>query len=203
MRDRWASFWKSAGAAGDPEPAWRDLSARYGEPHRAYHTLRHIAQCLGEFDAVRTLARDPSVVELALWYHDAVYDPRKRDNEERSADLASAAAASMGFAPARAQAAAALIRVSTHRKAAEEPDARLFADIDLSILGQPAALFDEYERQVRVEYGWVPEADFRAGRAAILKSFVERPFLYGTPAFREKYEAAARRNLADSIRRLA
>jgi predicted metal-dependent HD superfamily phosphohydrolase len=203
VRERWASFWKSAGAAGDPEPAWRDLAACYGESHRAYHTLRHIGQCLGEFDAVRSLARDPAVVELALWYHDAVYDPRRRDNEERSSVLASGTAAAMGFPAARGAAVADLIRVSTHRKTAEDADARLFADIDLSILGQAPALFDEYERQVRVEYGWVPEADFRSGRAAILKSFVARPFLYGTPAFREKYEEAARRNLAESIRRLA
>lgn len=202
MRDRWASFWASAGAAGDPGPAWKDLSARYAEPQRAYHTIRHIEQCLGELDAARSLARDAAVVELALWYHDAVYDPRRKDNEEQSAVLAASAAAAMGFSPARAAAVAGLIRLSTHAAAAEEPDARLFADIDLSILGQPPAVFDEYERQVRIEYGWVPEADFRSGRSAILRSFVQRPWIYGTGRFREKYEQAARRNLAESLRRL-
>jgi len=92
--------------------------------------------------------------------------------------------------------------VSTHLSPPTDSDPKLFADIDLSILGQAAAAFDEYERQVRVEYSWVPEPAFCAGRSAILRSFLERPSIYGTDFFREKYEAAARRNLSRSIARL-
>jgi predicted metal-dependent HD superfamily phosphohydrolase len=202
MKDRWIRFWAAAGAAGDPEPEWRALAARYAEPHRAYHTMAHIAHCLEEFEEVRGLAADPVAVELALWYHDAVYDPRATDNEARSAELARGAAGAMGLTRERADRAAALILVSTHRAAAEDPDARLFADIDLSILGRPSAIFAEYERQVRVEYAWVPEPHFRSARSAILKSFLDRPSLYATPHFREKYEAMARLNLSVSLHRL-
>lgn len=202
MKERWMKFWTGSGASGDPEAPWRDLSARYAEPQRAYHTLRHVAHCLDEFEAARGLARDAAAVELALWYHDAVYDPRAGDNEDRSAELAARAAAGMGFGPDRAGRVAELIRASTHRGLAGDPDVQLFADVDLSILGQTGALFDEYERNVRWEYAWVPEPAFRAGRSAILSSFLVRPSIYGTSFFREKYEATARRNLLESIARM-
>src|SRR5438128_12245744 len=97
MKERWLRYWSAAGAQGSPEPVWADLSKRYTERHRAYHTLRHIEQCLVEFDEVRREAVDPIAVELALWYHDAVYDPHARDNEERSAVLAESVAAAAGL----------------------------------------------------------------------------------------------------------
>jgi len=108
----------------------------------------------------------------------------------------------MGLERGRGDRAAALILVSTHRAPAEDPDGQLFADIDLSILGRPSAIFAEYERQVRVEYAWVPEPHFRSARSAILKSFLDRPSLYATPHFRKKYEAMARLNLSVSLNSL-
>ena len=139
---------------------------------------------------------------MALWYHDAVYDPRAADNEVKSAALALEVARAAGLPEALGGRVAELIRASTHRSAPDDPDTRLFADIDLSILGQPEGAFDEYERHVREEYGWVPEAAFRSGRAGILRSLLGRPVLYGTPIFREKYEASARRNLERSLLKL-
>ena len=202
MKNRWLKFWAAAGAAGDPEPEWRSLSARYAEPHRAYHTIEHIAHCLDELDEVRALAADPVAVEMALWYHDAVYDPRSGDNEARSADLARTAAAAMGLARERGDRVAGLILVSTHAALARDPDAGLFADIDLSILGRPSAVFAEYERRVRREYSWVPEPAFRAARSAILQSFLDRPSIYATGHFRGKYEELARLNLSVSLKQL-
>jgi predicted metal-dependent HD superfamily phosphohydrolase len=202
MKDRWTAFWARAGAVGDPTPLWEALSTRYGEAHRAYHTLAHVAHCLDEFDAARSLARHPVAVEMALWYHDVVYDPRAKDNEERSAEMAARAAVAMGLPAATGLRVADLIRISTHAGLAPDPDAQLFADVDLSILGQPAGAFDEYERQVRVEYAWVPEAAFRAARSGILKSFLDRPVIYGSDFFRQKYEASARENLRRSVKQL-
>jgi predicted metal-dependent HD superfamily phosphohydrolase len=202
MRELWLKFWSSAGATGDPEGPWRLLSARYAEPHRAYHTLNHVSHCLRELEGVRTAAQDVIAVEMALWYHDAIYDPRRRDNEEQSAELAGRAAVEMGLDAARGARVADLIRVSVHREVSADPDAQLFADIDLAILGQPFAIFAEYERQIRVEYAWVPEQVFRAGRTAILESFLDRPSIYGTGHFQEQYEAMARLNLSVSLKRM-
>lgn len=203
IHDRWIGFWSRLGAAGKPEPPYRELAARYAEPHRAYHTLDHISHCLDELDGARAQAREPLSIEMALWYHDAVYDPRAADNEEKSAAVAVEVLRAAGLPEDFGRRVAELIRSSTHRSVAEDPDARLFADIDLSILGQPEDVFDEYERRVRKEYPWVPEGAFRAGRAAILRRFLERPALYGTEHFRGKYERAARENLDRSLRRLA
>lgn len=199
LKDRWSRFWKAAGAKGAAAGPWQDLESRYSEPHRHYHTLRHIAHCMEEFDAARAEARDPVAVELALWYHDAIYDTHERDNEERSAVLAGRTAAAAGLPRDLAKRVGDLIRVSTHKKSAAEPDARLFADVDLAILGRPAPEFAEYERQVREEYAWVAEPDFRAGRAKILEAFLDRFSIYMTPHFQEKYEKTARLNLTASI----
>src|SRR3989442_12745478 len=86
--ERWHAFWKRLNAEGDSNLPYEDLVSRYAEAHRAYHTLAHIEHCLEEFEPARGLARDPSAIEMALWYHDAVYDPRAADNEEKSAALA-------------------------------------------------------------------------------------------------------------------
>ncbi|HEX7899907.1 MAG TPA: N-methyl-D-aspartate receptor NMDAR2C subunit [Planctomycetota bacterium] len=164
------------------------LKARYAEPHRRYHTLEHIEHCLAEFDPA--LAQDPEAVELAIWFHDAVYDTRRSDNEERSA------AWLLELLP-EAKRAAELILVTKHHQAST-PDEALLVDVDLAILGQSKERFDRYEKQIREEYAWVPGLIFRRKRRKILRGFLERPFIYGTEAFRAKYEAAARANLLRS-----
>ncbi|HLY10874.1 MAG TPA: N-methyl-D-aspartate receptor NMDAR2C subunit [Planctomycetota bacterium] len=199
LKERWRRFWREANAKGDPRGPWETLAARYEEAHRAYHTLRHIEHCLEEFETVRGEARDPVAVELALWYHDAIYDTRRRDNEERSAGLAEQVAAEAGLGSDLARRAGDLIRISTHRKSSSDPDARLFADVDLSILGQPTEAFAEYERRVRQEYSWVPEGEFRAARARILEAFLDRFSIYATATFRDKYEKQARANVTTSV----
>ena len=164
------------------------LKARYAEPHRRYHTMEHIEHCLREFDPRQ--AREPEAVELAIWFHDAVYDTRRSDNEERSA------AWLLELMP-EAKRAAELILVTKHHRAST-PDEALLVDVDLAILGQPGDVFDRYERRIREEYAWVPGILFRHKRAKILRGFLERPFIYGTEHFRAKYEAAARANLLRS-----
>src|SRR6266850_1795575 len=86
--DRWAALWCAIGASGDPSLWYERLTAAYAEPQRVYHNQQHIAECLAQFDAVRHLARQPEAVEVAIWFHDAVYDPKGADNEEQSANLA-------------------------------------------------------------------------------------------------------------------
>src|SRR5580765_3934565 len=87
-QDRWLRLWHGAGASDDPEMWYQRLTQAYAEPHRHYKNQQHIAECLTDFDAGRHLAQQPIAVELALWFHDAVYDPKADDNEEQSAALA-------------------------------------------------------------------------------------------------------------------
>jgi predicted metal-dependent HD superfamily phosphohydrolase len=138
-------------------------------------------------------------VAFALWFHDAVYDTRANDNEEQSARLAVQVLTAAALASPIVARVAACIRVTAHAAEPAQPDEALVLDVDLSILGQPQPAFDAYERQVRQEYVWVPEAEFRVARASILRRFQERPHIYNTGWFRQRLEAQARANLAQSI----
>lgn len=206
--ERWRSFWGACGARGDPKAVYDGLDRGYREPHRFYHTWEHVMACLAELEGARQLCRDPVAVELALWCHDSVYDPRARDNETRSAAIAGSAAAEMGLAESVAAEAEAFVLATTH---AGEPgqgspwaaDARLVLDVDLAILGRPSREFAVYERNIRAEYSFLPDEDYRQGRSRVLESFLRRHRIYLTERFREIYEQQARVNIQGSLERLA
>lgn len=200
---RWLVLWQRLGAQGDAHMVYNDLVARYSEPHREYHTLEHIGHCLNEFEQVRHIAVNPDAIELALWYHDAIYDTKAKDSEERSAALAVEMVRDASLSDNFGQTVANFITATKHTTVSTDPDVQLLVDIDLSILGQSEGKFDEYEFQVRKEYEWVPEDVFVVGRSAILKSFLDRPTIFSTHFFRNKYETQARRNIARSLAQLS
>jgi predicted metal-dependent HD superfamily phosphohydrolase len=199
---RWRQLWGRLRGAGDPSALHADLVARYSERGRFYHTLTHIEHCLGELEWARPLAHDPDAVELALWFHDAVYDSKARDNEERSAQLAMAALQAAALPESLGWEVARLIDVTRHEAAPADIDARIVVDVDLSILGQAESIYDEYEDQVRREYAWVPGDTFAARRAEFLRALLARPTLFGTPLFQERYERPARHNIKRWLPRL-
>ncbi len=199
--DRWQRLWQAAGASGNSAIWYERLTKAYAEPHRHYHNQQHIAECLAEFDSARHLPEQPDAVEMALWFHDAVYDPKASDNEEESSALAKRCLETAGV-PQLAATVAALVMVTKMHSAEAGPDAALMGDVDLSILGQSEARFAEYEAQIRKEYGWVPKPIFKLKRKEILLSFLERQHIYATEFFAAKYEEKARRNLELSIRKL-
>ncbi len=201
LAERWAATWSSLGLR--PDPGLRDaLLARLDEPGRYYHTSRHLAECLAEFDRAAPLARRPAEVALAIWFHDAIYDPRRTDNEELSAAWARQALTAAGAAPEVVDRVGRLILATRHTVVPADQDARLLADIDLAILGATPERYAEYERQIRQEYAWMPEPAFRAGRSAVLRAFLARESIYCTPHFRDRLEARARHNLLGSLARL-
>ena len=203
MGQHWVDLWKRIGAQGDGQKVYSELTTRYSEKHRAYHTLAHIDACLNELEQVRHLAKDPDAIEMALWYHDAVYETQSTINEEKSAALFREMARGASLTEAFISQVVNLILVTKHVQVPNNPDAQLLVDIDLSILGQTADRFDEYEQQVRKEYEWVPTKDFIIGRSKILKSFLERPTIYSTNFFRNKYEISARINIDRSLTKLS
>jgi predicted metal-dependent HD superfamily phosphohydrolase len=208
QRLRWRGFWEAAGARGEEAGFFTDLDSRYREPHRFYHGWKHILACLEELDAVRGSCADPLAVELALWYHDAVYDPRAADNEARSAECARQAAVGMGLGQRAAEAAAGLVlltahRAGTHSSALPSGDAALLLDIDLAVLGSPPDAFAAYESAIRAEYGFLSQSEYRQGRTGVLRAFLARPRIYLTDRYRDLLEARARLNLEQDIASLA
>ena len=198
--DRWRETWTECEA--EPQPGLiEELIQAYGEAHRAYHTVHHLAECFAHLDGCPFEPDAPACVELALWFHDAVYDPRSAVNEALSAEWAGSALAILGRD--MVERVCGLILVTKHNEAPTDHDQELLLDIDLSILGAPADRFDEYESEIRMEYTWVPEDTYRAARAKVLSMFQSRPAIYNTGYFRALLEAKARNNLLRSLGTLA
>ena len=201
--ERWQALCLALGATRSVERTYRDLVTRYREAGRAYHNLNHISKCLEEFDALIRLAAQGGAVEFAIWFHDAVYDSRARDNEEQSAALAEAGLTEMGIQGELPRVVESLIRLTKHDSAPATVDGQIILDVDLSILGQSPEVFDRYESGVRIEYSWVSDKEFWSKRIAFLRSLLAREYIFLTAPCRKKYESAARRNLQRTIERTA
>jgi len=188
-------------------PMRAELVSAYTAPGRYYHDLRHIETLVGLADARADVIADRDAVEAAIWFHDAIYDTRRNDNEERSAALAAARLADATGEDRIARIVAMIRATAGHAlpgfaDAAAKRDCALFLDMDLAILGSPQADFDAYEVAVRREYDWVTEPQWKRGRRAVLAGFLARPAIYATARFQASHEAAARRNLARAMARL-
>jgi predicted metal-dependent HD superfamily phosphohydrolase len=202
LGDLFHHCWEALGAQGDESELFQALLTAYQEPQRHYHTLEHLSECMALFDDHRHLARQPAEVEMALWFHDAVYDVQAHDNEARSAQWAETALTQAGVGSHHVQQVVQHILATRHTEVPEAGDQALLVDVDMAILGAPRARFDAYETQVRAEYAWVPEAVFRQKRGEILTAFLARPLLYQTPVLHQLLEAPARANLAHSLQAL-
>ena len=172
-----------------------ELDALYGEPHRRYHTAAHVEHCLGLLDLASDAMDEPDAVEMALWFHDAIYDIPGTENERRSAELFAARAGGRG--PERFRSTVyRLVMATAHLEALPETlDESFIVDIDLSSFGRPWEEFLRDSRAVRAEYPHVPDAEFRPRQKAFLQTLAARPELYRTEFFRARLEARARSNI--------
>ncbi len=203
---RWLLLWQRLGVAQHADSALANafaaLTTRYAEAHRHYHTAQHVAACLVHLDTARALCEYPDEVELALWFHDAIYDPHAKNNESQSAAWAVRVMAECSLGRPAQDRVQALIMATCHDAQPLTPDAQVLVDIDLAILGADAARFEAYETQVRAEYHFVPGILFRRARRKILQGFLDRPSIYATPRFQTALEKKARENLARSLAEL-
>jgi predicted metal-dependent HD superfamily phosphohydrolase len=199
--ERWRQVWKRFGVSA-PNEIFQDLIARYSEPHRKYHTMQHLDECFDKLQEIRAAAVHPNEIELALWFHDAIYDVKRQDNEERSANWACSTALAAGLSISIAERVHALVMATRHDAMPNHVDEQILVDVDLSILGAKPDRFDEYERQVREEYHWIPDLLFEAKRRRVLTQFLERSKIFNTEQFLNSYEAQARTNLERSIKKL-
>lgn len=201
---RWNHLWQALSATGSAEPVYAELVQQWSEPHRHYHNLQHLNECLTLLDEYASHAQQPAVLEAALWFHDAIYDPKAHGtNERQSAELARSALRDVRVSESVIEQVYQLIMITQHHLPDDTPDAALMCDIDLSILGQNSERFQTYEQAIRTEYAWVPEADYIKGRCDFLKTFLQRPRIYITSVFQARFEEAARQNLQASVESLS
>ncbi|MEE1755672.1 HD domain-containing protein [Streptomyces sp. SP18CS02] len=219
LRHRWAAAVAAARTASGRRPA-RDaapdapvapdapapdryadnLLARWAEPQRRYHTTDHLLAVLQRVDELERYADDPALVRLAAWFHDAVYDPERSTNEERSARLAERALPELGVDPARTAEVARLVLLTiTHDPAPGDGNGDVLCDADLAVLAAAPDAYAAYAAAVREEYGFVPDDAFRTGRAAVLRQLLGLPRLFRTPYGEREWEERARRNLTTEL----
>ncbi len=203
LNTSWARCWRAMAAEGDGAELMQQLLAAYREPQRRYHSLQHLTECLALLREHLDLAKQPGEVEIALWFHDAVYDVKASDNEQKSADWAARSLTEAGVSQEVIDRVVQLIMATRHAVLPQGRDQQLLVDIDLAILGSSRERFLEYEQQISEEYSWVPEVLFRHKRRAVLEEFMARSPIYNTAALRQQFERQAHDNLAFSLERLA
>lgn len=200
-RERWDGLMDSLGFPDNGE-TFRKLEAAYAEPHRHYHTGRHVDACLRHLDRGAEQAERPLEVELALWFHDAVYQPFSCDNEKKSAEWAEAFLMRNAAPRETADRVRRLIMATEHDAPPGAGDESLIVDVDLAILGADPETFAAFETAVRKEYWMVPGFLYRRKRKEILKGFLDRSRIYHNEPYRSELEPRARRNLSRALRRL-
>lgn len=192
--------WGDLCQAQDGAEVFSLLAQFYGEPHRAYHNLGHIKALLRLCAEYQNHLSDFDAVRYAVWFHDAIYNPQKGDNEEQSAELAVESLRKLDVSDAKIEKVRQMIMATkTHNANALDKDGEFFLDFDLSILGAEADVYQQYAAAIHKEYAFVPIELYRNGRRGILEKFLQRNSIYFTNECRERFEARARKNIEAEI----
>lgn len=194
---------------------WQDVANHYSEPVRAYHNLTHLQQLFEHFEQIKCDLRQPSIVALALFYHDVIYHPKSSDNELKSAEYASEVLSTY-LTVAQTERIYHLIMMTAKHQLDDmnsingygyeqdfDSDAAYLLDMDLSILGAPWSKYEQYTKAVRQEYHHLTTADYRVGRTRVLEDLLDHPTLYLTGDYYQRLEAQARENIKREIALLA
>jgi predicted metal-dependent HD superfamily phosphohydrolase len=194
--EAWAEL---AGDSPTSRTEWAFLVNAWSEPHRRYHDLAHLAAVLGLAGRLADAADDPDAVLLAAWYHDVAYDPERSDNEEVSAERARAGL--RGLVPdERVDEVARLVLLTKgHDPEPGDANGAVLCDADLAVLASPPDAYAAYASAIRTEYGHLSDAEFTAGRIAVLEHLLTLPALYRLPAVADEWTPLARANMAAEL----
>jgi predicted metal-dependent HD superfamily phosphohydrolase len=194
--DAWAEL---AGDSPTSRTEWAALVAAWSEPHRRYHGLAHLAAVLGLVRELAGGAADPAAVALAAWYHDAVYDPERDDNEQVSAERARAGLRGLVSDERVDEVARLVLLTAGHSPEAGDANGAVLCDADLAVLAGPPDAYAAYASAVREEYGHLSDEEFTAGRIAVLEHLLALPLLYRLPAVADVWTPRARANLTAEL----
>jgi predicted metal-dependent HD superfamily phosphohydrolase len=194
--DAWARL---VGDSPTSRTEWAAVIAAWSEPHRHYHDLSHLAAVLGLVDVLAPAADDADAVRLAAWYHDVVYDPRSPENEARSAGRARAGLRGLVATERLAEVERLVLLTVAHDPGPDDADGAVLCDADLAVLAAPPDAYAGYASAVRAEYGHLSDADFTAGRIAVLERLLALPALYRLPENAQRWTATARANLTAEL----
>ncbi|MBH8556026.1 hypothetical protein I8751_27525 [Nostocaceae cyanobacterium CENA357] len=186
------------------ESTFAQLVEAYSTTGRYYHTLQHIHYVLNKIQTLQANTPNLPAVQLAAWFHDAIYDTRALDNEEKSAEYACKLMNNLEIPISYITTVNRLIlNTKYHKATADDIDSHILLDADLAILAADSVDYQEYANAIRQEYAWVPETDYVMGRKQVLEKFLQRQYIYFTPLMFEVAEQSARANLQAEIQRLS
>ena len=198
-KQRWFRLMRQLGLPSN-EKTFDQLVACYQQKHRRYHNATHIVSCLTLLDQHYSKAKYPAEVEIALWFHDAIYKTLSSKNEKRSAQWLETFLKAYHCADDRIERCKAYVLATQSHQPTSHYDSKLFLDIDLAILGAEPQRFSEYDQQIYDEYRWVSDSRYWRKRYKILNTFLERETLYFTPSFQEQFEEQAKTNLKNKVK---
>jgi len=201
LENRWKNLMKSF-RFKENESALSILIKKYQQKHRAYHNLDHVVDCLHQLDRYKDEIDDIKIIELAIWYHDIIYNPYKKDNEQKSAEASSEFLLRQNANSQLIQKVYDLILSTIHIKPPKNKSEAIIMDIDITILGSSEERYGEYCAKIRKEYKWVPNIIYRKKRKEIMTRFLDRKQLYFTDYFYSSLEKRARFNISQEIQRL-
>lgn len=187
----------------DIEGCWQEITLAYTHEKRHYHNLAHLENLLIELIEVKYLVSNWDTILFTLFYHDIVYDVRKNNNEEKSAELAAERLKQMNVPPNQVMFCQEQIMATQSHALSPDKDTNLFTDADLSILGKEWSVYEQYIGQVRKEYSIYPNFLYKPGRRKVLQYFLGMERIFKTDYFFKKYETRARENLGREIDLLA
>ncbi|HAA27930.1 MAG TPA: hypothetical protein DCE56_10050 [Cyanobacteria bacterium UBA8553] len=180
------------------------IATAYSGADRHYHNLTHILQVLQIINSMRPQAENPAALEFSAWFHDIIYDPKAKDNEEKSAEYATNILKLIKIPSATIDKVAKIILATkTHQAPDNDIDIYIFLDADLSILGASSWEYNIYNRGIRKEYSWLSEAEYRWGRIQVLQKFIEGERIYLTDQIFDAREIKARQNIQTEIESLS
>jgi predicted metal-dependent HD superfamily phosphohydrolase len=198
----WSKAWRGLGARDGGEALHRKLVQCWSESHRHYHTLQHLRECFELLESMQLPEEQAAQLAVSLWFHDAFYDPKRDDNEARSAEWAKRELLAAGASQSMAQRVHDMIMATVRHQRQGDDVMQLMVDIDLSIFAAETARWDESDEQIRREYAHVPEDEWRVARRRVLEGFLNRERLFGSARFHASHEERARQNLRRSLGRL-
>lgn len=179
---------------------WEQLYIRYTEKHRTYHNLQHLKELFTYYDTYNDRLEHPNLVAFSIFYHDIIYNIWKKDNEEKSAEVALQCLFPLLSSNSLTIIKEQIIATKTHES--NFSDTQFLIDFDLAILGQSTEVYQQYSELIRAEYKLVPDFLYYKGRKKVLHHFIEKPFIYKTNIFINNYEKVAKKNLKNELANL-
>lgn len=181
-----------------------ELVTAYSSADRFYHNLEHIYHVLETIEQMHSLSLNFPLIQLAAWFHDVIYDPKTKNNEEKSAEYAQVALNSLKIPKTKIETVTNLIlSTKTHQALPTDIESQILVDADLAILGSSESEYRSYAQAIRQEYSWIPDADYRVGRKQVLQRFLQREKIYLTHQLFTALEEKARQNLQAEVAALS